>query len=152
MRLLLERSMPHNLTTFGTLFVDDAYYCRTLEDMLREVRGRPAAEWKIKHETAIGAGDYELYLVDSPAHGPDTLRLRNVDGFDCIDIHSGVSKESTDGCIIVGSVIHPFNLPPTISGGLNAGVLAGLKSRVVPVLKAGEKVSITIANPQGWLS
>lgn len=150
MKLKLQRETPFKLTTYGALFIDEQYESHTLEDMLREILGRPASEWKVKGETAIAAGVYELYLVDSPKHGKDTIRLRNVDGFDCIDIHSGVTKESTEGCITVGDTVHPSTLPPSISGGLNNHVLERLKAKVVPALKAGEACTIEILNPPGW--
>lgn len=150
MRLLVQRGDPYRLTTPGSLAIDTFSECVTLEDMLREIAGEPVEAWKIPKETAIPAGVYELELVDSPAHGPDTLRLKNVPGFKFIDIHSGVSKESTEGCITVGDQLNMHALPPTISGGLVRGVLARLKGKVVPRLKAGERVEIEIRNPPSW--
>lgn len=151
MKLLLERNAPFHLTTFGSLSIDDVYECDTLEDMIREKVGQPVASWKVPKETAIASGTYALYLVDSPAHGPDTLRLRGVEGFDFIDIHSGVTKESTEGCITVGNDIHMNENPPRISGGLLNHVLAKLKAKVVPALKAGVLCTIEIRNPPGWV-
>lgn len=135
-------------TTFGRLFIDGERFCQTLEDALREIPGRPVRDWKVREETAIPAGTYPLALRNSPKFGPDTLWIQNVEGFDLILIHSGTDKDSTEGCLVVGDQI---DLPGgTISGGKARGVLQKLKDKVVPLLKSGEQVWITINNPPDY--
>lgn len=150
MNLELHRQWPVKATTFGDLLVAGSYFCKTLEDQVREIIGRPVSEWKIKGETAIGAGRYDLGLVDSTHFGPNTITLLNVDGFDLVRMHSGVNKDSTEACIIVGDAIDAAADPPSISGGLNRLVLSHLKLIVTPAIMRGEKCSIEIFNPPGW--
>lgn len=148
MRLELNRNPSVVDTTFGTLHIDEQLFCSTLEDELREVPGEPVEQWKVKHQTAIAAGTYRLALRDSPKFGPDTLWVKDVEGFEFILIHSGEDKDSTDGCIIVGDQVDLE--ARTIHGGKARGVLAALKHRVVPVLKSGAPVFIVINNPPGY--
>lgn len=134
--------------TLGDLFVVYApedqepgyekWQCHTLEDAVREVVGVPVSVWKIPKVTAIPAGTYQLELYDSPKHGANTLRLVGVPGFDEVEIHEGNKPEDTDGCILVGAK----RAGAAIYESVNA--LAALKAIVVPELKAGRAVSITV--------
>lgn len=128
--------------TFGDLYVSDTlgelWQCYTLEDAVREVRGIPVSQWKIPHETAIPFGTFKLGLVDSPKFGPDTLTLLNVPGFDLIRIHKGSTERDTDGCILVGAERHGASIASCQKA------LDALKFKVVPELKAGREVYITI--------
>lgn len=125
---LLER------VTFGDLYVNDGqtelWQCFTLEDAVRAV--------KIKHETAIPFGVYQLDLYDSPKFGPATLHLLNVPNFDLVHIHSGNTEKDTDGCILVGAKREGAHIYESKLA------LAALKHLVVPELQAGNKVYITI--------
>lgn len=145
MKLLLQRLESFQLTTPGDLFIDGTAFCKTLEDQIRET-DQPVSQWKVKGETAIPAGIYELEIVDSPKHGLNTIRLKNVEGFDCVDIHSGVTNASTEGCILVGDQLHMLEMPPRISGGLNHQILAKLKAIVLPAIM-GEGATLEVRNP-----
>lgn len=139
-QLLLLRQQSDKHRTHGDLFLDGDWECFTLEDV---VRADPDAstqenEAKIPGETAIPAGIYELELVDSPHFGPDTISLKRVPGYVDVRIHAGNTEADTRGCLIVGqaradaSVLH------------SRAALAELKAKVVPRLKAGEKMFIEI--------
>lgn len=65
---------------------------RVEEDLSRKERGA----------TAIGIGEYEVRLYDSPKHGPDTPELVDVPVFRHIQIHPGNEPDDTDGCILIG--------------------------------------------------
>ena len=153
MELHLKRDEWGRIDTPGTLYIDGAYECRTLEDPVREDAFRPVAEWKVKTKTAIPHGRYELELVDSPKFGADTLNLRNVPGFDYIRIHAGNDEDHTDGCPLVGEELErePGDGSYRIKGGTSGPALRALKAKVVPALKAGEPVWITIENPDEWI-
>lgn len=148
MKLTVQRALSANATTFGDLLVDGVPECVTLEDQVREIAGQPVASWKVRNETAIPAGAYSLGLVNSPHFGPNTIALLDVPGFKNVRIHSGVNRDSTEGCITVGDQKHPDTDPPSMSGGLARGVLLRLKAKVVPRLKAGERCFIEILNAQ----
>lgn len=94
MKLLLKRIFKGETYTIGKLYVDGVYVCDTLEDKVREV--------KIKHETAIPAGTYDIVLNLSARFKRVLPRLLNVPGFEGILIHPGNDKDDTSGCILVG--------------------------------------------------
>ena len=75
MKLLLERQPSHLTCTLGSLYVNDEFECFTLEDVVREIEGRPVSEWKIHGQTAIPAGEYFVTLENSPRFGVGTLTI-----------------------------------------------------------------------------
>ena len=95
MDLLLQRIEKTDKTTVGKLFIDGKFECYTLEDVEREV--------KIKSETAIPKGHYDVIITLSNRFKRDLPLLLNVPNFEGIRIHSGNSNHDTEGCILVGS-------------------------------------------------
>ena len=105
MKLLLER-LPSEMTcTLGSLFVNGEYLCVTLEDVVREFPGVPVEQWKIKGETAIPAGTYDVRLTFSNRFQKVLPQLMNVPGFEGIRIHAGNTSADTEGCLLVGREI-----------------------------------------------
>lgn len=105
MNLRLER-LPNSLTcAFGNLYVDDKWFCFTLEDHVREIEGEPVEAWKIKGTTAIPRGEYEIRLTYSNRFKRTMPQLMNVPGFEGIRIHAGNTDADTDGCILVGDSV-----------------------------------------------
>ena len=103
MKLTLIRE-PSSLTcTLGRLQVNDIDECFTLEDVIREVPGVPVSEWKIKGQTAIPAGTYDVELTFSNRFQRILPVLIGVEGFEGIRIHCGNTDVDTEGCILVGS-------------------------------------------------
>lgn len=94
MKLKLQRIYKGKSYTIGSLFIDDVFFCNTLEDVVREK--------KIKHETAIPAGTYTVILSMSARFGKVLPLLLNVPNFEGIRIHAGNTAEDTSGCILVG--------------------------------------------------
>jgi hypothetical protein len=92
--LRLIREPSHNGATLGSLYVDGVWQCWVLEDVMR-------AE-KIKGETAIPAGTYQVKLTHSPRFNRQLPELLNVPTFVGVRIHGGNRKEDTEGCILVG--------------------------------------------------
>ena len=101
MKLYLERENNGLTCTTGALFVDDYFFCYTLEDVVRE-DGRPVSEWKIKGSTAIPRGSYVVKLTFSNRFKRVMPQLMDVPGFEGIRIHAGNTDVDTDGCILVG--------------------------------------------------
>jgi len=146
MDLVLQRRPTVTDTTLGTLTVDGVHRADTLEDVIREVPGRPVAEWKIKGKTAIPAGRYRLILVNSPRFGPDTLSIEGVPGFVGVRIHAGNDDADTEGCPLVGIAVEDLRG----DGGnvvQSRFTLAALKATVVPRLHTGEEAWIEVRNP-----
>lgn len=116
MELRLKRSHKLNNYTIGDLYIDNVFYCNTLEDTDRGLNSSMTEQEidtiKIKGKTAIPTGKYKITLdIISPRFSNSSLyksingklpRLLNVPGFDGILIHIGNTPKDTDGCILVG--------------------------------------------------
>lgn len=98
MNLTLRRKWLTDQSTIGELYVDGAFFSYTLEDVLR-----PEGV-KIKRETAIPAGRYEVIMGWSNRFQKPMPRLCHVPNFDGILIHAGNTKDDTSGCILVGKM------------------------------------------------
>lgn len=152
MEILLQRDELGSIDTPGTVSVDGLYECRSLEDPVREVPGRPVSYWKEKGATAIPAGRRRLVLEDSPRFGPDTMTIQGVEGFDHIRIHGGNDEEDTEGCPLLGLrlVREADDGSWAIAPGTSRPAVQALKAKVRAALEAGEEVWITIINPAAW--
>lgn len=98
MELNLIRDDLSPNTTIGQLFIDSQTEreCYILED---KYRGDAP---KVKGETCIPNGRYEVVLAWSNRFGKLMLRLLNVPRFDGILIHPGNTKKDTLGCLLPG--------------------------------------------------
>lgn len=97
MELDLQRDIKTDAVTLGSLSIDGAFECFTLEDPVR-----PEGV-KIHGETAIPAGRYRVILTQSPRFGRVLPLLLEVPGFEGVRIHPGNDTGDTEGCILVGT-------------------------------------------------
>jgi hypothetical protein len=102
MQLVLERQPSTASCTIGELSIDGQHFSETLEDVIREVPGKPVSEWKLYGNTAIPAGMYEVEITYSQRFKKDLPLLLNVPGFEGIRMHAGNTEADTSGCILVG--------------------------------------------------
>lgn len=114
--LTLKRIAKLPTYTIGRLYINDKYFCDTLEDTDRGLsQSLPASvnkAKKLKGRTAIPAGKYRVTLqIQSPRFSKIAFynfcngylpRLINVPVFDGVLIHVGNDDTDTDGCILVG--------------------------------------------------
>lgn len=98
MHLQIKRTHGTKNYTHGQLFIDDVYFCDTLEDQERE--------FKILGETAIPCGTYKVILTMSNRFKKLMPLLVNVPNFVGIRIHNGNTKDHTEGCILVGKKVN----------------------------------------------
>ncbi len=98
MKLRVERLWKKDTYTIGRLYVDDKYFCNTLEDTVRDL----SKEKKIPGKTAIPYGEYKVVFNWSPKFGRNLPRLLNVPAFEGILIHPGNTADDSAGCILVG--------------------------------------------------
>jgi hypothetical protein len=106
LQLVLDRDVRTKNSTIGNLFVGGKFECVTLEDYDRGLKQTMSADEiakvKVKTQTAIPTGTYEVIITFSNRFQKDLPELLNVKGFDKIRIHSGNTPANTEGCILVG--------------------------------------------------
>lgn len=106
MKLLLKRVALKEKYTIGKLYIDDVYFCDTLEDKVRDYNKDgdldEKGEEKIYGETAIPYGKYKVIISYSAKFKKKLPEILNVKGFAGIRIHSGNTPKDTLGCLLVG--------------------------------------------------
>lgn len=96
MKLRLARKWFTEKSTTGIIYVDDKFFCYTLEDKVR-----PAGE-KVPGKTAIPWGTYPVVVTFSNRFQKPLPLLIGVPNFVGVRIHAGNSAEDTEGCILLG--------------------------------------------------
>ena len=105
MKLTLKRIALRPTYTIGKLYIDDVYFCDTIEDTVRDINKNGKfdnGEKKIHSKTAIPYGIYEIKWTYSPRFKKYTPQLMNVPSFEGIRIHAGNTSSDTEGCLILG--------------------------------------------------
>lgn len=148
MKLLLKRIALRDTYTIGKLYIDNHYFCDTLEDKVRDLNKdgdlNDAGEGKVAGQTAIPYGTYKVTMdVQSPKFSQRASyawckgylpRLLNVPHFDGIMIHAGNDATHTAGCILVGE----NRVKGQVLNSMNT-----LK-RLYDILKGADDITITI--------
>lgn len=137
MKLTLQRRPSAHGATLGQLFINDAPFCMTLEDVDRQLELHP--EDKAWGKTAIPRGEYKVIVDWSPHFNRELPRLLNVPGFEGIRIHPGNDPDDTEGCILVGTSI----ISPNFIGNSRAAFNL-LLARLDAAYARGESVTLEI--------
>ena len=144
--LRLIREPTEGGATLGSLYLNDAWQCWTLEDVIREPIWSPASDldawvhsWKLAGRTAIPQGRYQVGLTLSARFGVVLPELLEVPGFSGIRIHAGNTDSDTSGCILVGRSRGEHKVVES------RAALAWLQQH----LKVTEAIVIDIENPRG---
>lgn len=94
------------LSTTSELTLDGKLVCYILEDkdrgLTKSMSEADTAKIKVKKETAIGYGTYEIDLTLSPKFGVWFPLVLGVIGFSGIRIHPGLNSNHTEGCLLPG--------------------------------------------------
>lgn len=138
MTLHLRREPSRHGATLGTLMIDGAFECYTLEDEIREQPGIAVAAWKVPAQTAIPSGTYQVQITPSRRFHRLLPMLLNVPGFTGVRIHPGNVITDTEGCILVGRTRFGASV------GESRLAFDVLFKRLVDV---DEPIAITIENP-----
>jgi len=101
MKLILERKIHNPHSTEGNLYVNDKWFCNTIEDVIRAKPGEWNAGLKVYAKTAIPYGRYPVLVTWSNRFNRLLTGVFNVPDFEGIRIHNGTSELSSAGCIIV---------------------------------------------------
>ena len=105
MKVTVRRTFKGAEYTIGKLYIDDNYFCDTLEDTVRNGT-------KVYGKTAIPAGKYKVKKTYSPRFKKQLPEILNVPNFSGVRIHAGNTAKDTEGCLLLGlnkvkgSVIH----------------------------------------------
>lgn len=138
-KLRIKRIAKQPNYTIGKLYIDDKYYCDTLEDTDRGLKQSDSLEQikakKVYGKTAIPTGEYYVNLTYSPKFKRILPVIQNVKGYEGIRIHSGNTADDTEGCILVG-----YN---TVKG-MVVKSKATLERLIKILLQGDDKIIITI--------
>ena len=142
MELRIERKHRNNSYCIDKLYINGKYFSDALEDPDRGLTDSMSLEEikkiKIKGNTCIPYGTYNITITYSPRFKKNLPLLNNVKGFDGIRIHSGNKPQDTEGCLLPG-----FN---KVKGQvIDSRVTTDkLIAQIQQALNKGEKVTITI--------
>ena len=104
--LLLKREKRTKQSAIGSLFLNDKFFCFTLEDYDRDANRDgdldDKGEEKVYGETAIPSGTYKVELSVSTRMKRLLPAILNVKGFDGIRMHAGNYAKDSLGCVLVG--------------------------------------------------
>lgn len=106
MELNVKRIARKDGYTIGRLFINDEYFCDTLEDTDRGLSSTMQVNEilakKVKAETAIPTGKYDVILTFSPRFKRVLPLLLSVKCYEGVRIHAGNTNKDTEGCLLVG--------------------------------------------------
>lgn len=92
--------------TIGKMYIDNVYFCDTIEDadrgLTQEMTLQQIKKQKVYGKTAIPSGKYKVTLTYSSKFKKTLPLINAVIGFSGVRIHSGNTAEDSLGCIIVG--------------------------------------------------
>ena len=106
MKIDLHRKWRKKGYSIGILSVNGTRICETLEDQDRGLRYDMPLDQimklKVKGETAIPIGRYQITWTYSPRFKKMLPLLNGVPGYEGVRIHSGNKAKDTEGCILPG--------------------------------------------------
>lgn len=130
-KLKLKRIAFKDTYTIGRLYINDEYFCDTLED---KYRGNELSKTKIAGQTAIPTGRYQVTLNVSPKFKRLLPRLLSVPFFEGILIHRGNTDKDSAGCILVGE-------NKEIGKVINSTIY---ENKLIEILKKDSDITISI--------
>lgn len=142
MEIQVNRIARKDGYTIGRMSLNGEYFCDTLEDTDRglnsSMQESEILAKKIKAQTAIPTGKYDVILTFSPRFKRVLPLLLSVKGYEGIRIHAGNTNKDTEGCLLVGENKAKGQV-------LNSrATLEKLMSVLLECEKRKEKISITI--------
>ena len=142
MEIQVNRIARKDGYTIGRMSLNGVYFCDTLEDTDRGLNAAMSVDEilakKIKAQTAIPTGKYDVILTFSPRFKRVLPLLLNVPGYQYIRVHNGKRPDSTEGCLLVGE--------NKVKGQVinSRATLERLMSVLLECEKRKEKIIITI--------
>lgn len=135
MEITVKRINKINDYTIGQMFIDDEYFCDTLEDTVRDLTN---IKDKIYGRTAIPAGTYSV-ILDYSGHFKKLLpHILDTPFFSGVRIHSGNDVEDTNGCILVGSYHHAGYITES------RATMEKLMKKLRETINKGDRITLSI--------
>lgn len=151
-QIRLLRFHDDSQTTLGLMYVNNKFYCYTLEDTFHTV--------KIPGETRIPSGTYTVdfqravtdltkaYRERYPDWFKFHIQVKDVAGFSAIYIHNGGDHTDTEGCILVSDSLNVGNEKTYLSNSKNT--FKTFYQFIEAQLLANKKITITIKD-EVWI-
>lgn len=140
MEILLDRISRKETYTIGHFYINNTYFCDTVEDKDRDLNKNGKfdnGETKVNGLTAIPNGRYLVKLTYSPKFKRILPEIINVNSFTGIRIHSGNFASDSLGCVIVGE--------NKVKGGvINSKVYENKLIEILKKVPDGEQIWITV--------
>ena len=110
--LKLYRYNDTGKETLGLLYVDNKFFCYTLE---------PPWKNNERNVSCIPPDTYKCFIYDSPKRGKVVV-LEDVPGRTGIQIHIGNNRDDTEGCILpgLGLVVDKWDISPWVQSSKDA--------------------------------
>lgn len=106
MKIELHRKFRQKGYSIGILYINGERICETLEDedrgLKQELSVATLKSMKIKGQTAIPVGTYQVLMTYSPKYKRIMPLVSNVPAYEGVRIHSGNTNRDTEGCILCG--------------------------------------------------
>ena len=107
MQITLKRPKQADSSfTIGELSIDGVFFSHVMEDRDRGLHKTDTLQYieavKVKHETAIPYGEYQVVMSFSNKFQVYLPELLDVPGFSGIRIHAGNSEVDSSGCLLPG--------------------------------------------------
>ncbi len=107
MQLTLKRpAITDTPFTISELFIDGIFFSHVIEDRDRGLYKADTLQYiesiKVKHETAIPYGQYQVVMSFSNKFQAYLPELLDVPGFAGIRIHAGNTQADSSGCLLPG--------------------------------------------------
>jgi len=150
MKIKVIREVLTPTETLGSLYINEKFFCYTLEDVDRKLKNTDAIDFvkahKVKANTAIPSGEYRMILSMSNRFKRIMPEVLNVPGFQGIRFHGGNTHLDSEGCVLVAKQRN-INKPSAWQGIKN-WVFGSQEKQLVAemqkVLSKGEKIFLSI--------
>ena len=152
MNIVIDRKWKKDAYTIGNLYINGVLFSNTLENKDRGLTSSMTLEEiskkRIYGQTAIPSGTYEVKMTYSnrfhsrawgKKYDGKAPELINEKGFGGVRIHPGNKAADTLGCILVGK-----NSIKGMVTNSQAYYYKLLDDYIVPAVKKGEKITLTI--------
>ncbi len=152
-QIRLLRYQDDGQTTLGLLYINNKFYCYTLEDTWQKV--------KVPGETRIPSGVYPIdfrkeesgltstYRKRYPEWFSYHIQIQKVPDFRYIYIHNGGDHTNTEGCILVSDSLNTAKGDTVLSNSKET--FKRLYGFLETQINEGKKITITI-DDENWAS